>query len=151
MFDVRPTQPDGSLDLEKIQKIQKTVFISERIVAKKPIIYQKFSDIRRATEIFYEQRIEEAPWDDETATSEPGVAEEQLARQANIIQMGQMVSDDLLSVSRVSGQQTFPDYEPDQKTEEFLEDVPDNLATNYFFQSPESFQASLEKSAESLV
>ena len=142
MFDVRPTQPDGSLDLKKIQKLQKTVFISEKIVVKKPKKYQKFSDIRRATEIFYEQKIEEAPWDDKAAAGEIEAAEEKSARRPNIIQLGQAVSDDLLSVSRVTDH---------QKMEEISEDIPGNLSTDYFFQSSEFLQASLEESAENLV
>ncbi len=151
MFDVRPTRLDGSLDLEKIRKLKKTVIISEKIVKKKPKTYQKFSDIRRTTETFYEEIFEETPWNNEIAASENGAEEEKSARRPNIIQLGQAVSDDLLSVSRVSDSQTFTDHEPDQGAEYFFENVPNDLPESYLFQPAESLQVNLERSADNLV
>ncbi|MDP1845314.1 MAG: DUF4012 domain-containing protein [Candidatus Moranbacteria bacterium] len=121
MFDVRPTHSDGSLDLEKIQRLKKTVFISEKIVAQKPKTYKKFSDIKRTTEIFYEEIFEEAP------ARENDAAEADFVRRPNIIQLGQMMSDDLLSVSKVSSPPVFTDYKNAATIDSDIENSTDDL------------------------
>lgn len=105
MFDVRPTRPDGSLNLEKIRSVRKTLVISERKETKKPIRYKKFADIRTDFEIYEPEKIKQY--------------EQKEPRRANIIQLGRTVSDDLISISRIpESPKVFTDHKsPEEITE----------------------------------
>jgi hypothetical protein len=151
MFDVRPTQSDGSLDLEKIHRLKKTVIIAEKKAVSRPKERKKISDVRRATAVSHRQGLSDVSSDDEVFFTKPEVDTERMLRQRNIVQLGQVVSDDLLSVSKSFDYRIFTDNESIQKHTQNYADVPDSLLTDHFFESPESLQTSLEISTENLL
>jgi hypothetical protein len=131
MFDVRPVQEDGTLDMGKIKRLQKTVHISKDLLPEKETTYIRFSDIRSTREISRgKQRkkkhleVEKVFFEIETAKSLP-------ARQPNIIQLGKNVSHDLLSVSSVLTPKVFLSREKETPKEISNEEISD-----YFTEYP---------------
>ncbi|MDD5489408.1 MAG: DUF4012 domain-containing protein [Candidatus Moranbacteria bacterium] len=105
LYDVKPVKEDGSLDLERIGESDRIVRFSKRILPKKKIRYQKFSDIKRAEEVFF-------PFHSRSGEIEPeaeNIPEEPETRRANIIHLGKKMPDETISVSTVYTPTIFSD------------------------------------------
>ena len=113
MFDIRPTQADGSLDLEKIKKSRRIIVIAaEKIKRPEPKYQKRLAEIRTGLEIFEGRRPVERK-------KEPKHIE---TRRPNIVQLGQSVSERYLSISKIPEIPTvFSDRKPAKK------EVPDTI------------------------
>jgi len=101
MFDVRPTRQDGSLDLEKIRGVRRTIIVPE----KKRV--ERDSSPR-------------GEFDCEIPHEEP--------RRANIVQLGKIISDDFIPrIPEDSG--VFAGYELPEEAEKSAEDIIGSLKT----------------------
>ncbi len=113
MFDVRPTRPDGSLNLEKINHVKKTVFIPKKTDEKRAETrYEKVADVRTASAA--RGIVRKIKKEDFFSAA---YADPEKPRRANVVQLGRIVSDDLISISRIpESPKVFTDRKPPQKT-----------------------------------
>jgi hypothetical protein len=117
MFDVKPVNRDGSLDLEKIKSLQKTVTIVKERMPLKSIGLKNTSDIRRKT--VSDPINKHANNFQRSAPIKKVILpkKNEYLRKPNIIQLGKTVSDDLISISRVPlPHQTFTDADFHERT-----------------------------------
>ncbi|MFA5925426.1 MAG: DUF4012 domain-containing protein [Parcubacteria group bacterium] len=117
MFDVRPTRADGSLDLDKIKHIKKTVHIQKKTLGERGIRRREFSDIRntdkrRGNKAYSKSVLDQTEYFNRIEKKEP-----LRARKPNVIQLGKSVSDELLSVSRVAIPHTYQDQKTERKSD----------------------------------
>ncbi len=124
MFDVKPTKPDGSLDLEKIKKVNRIVRIAKKFPEKKKISYRKTSDIRRhPSPLFFEEKCFQEP-------EKEIFAEALKPEKPNIIHLGKKVPEEATSVSKVYTPHLFEekdkaafDFEISESTKKILESL----------------------------
>src|SRR4030042_3450015 len=112
LYDVKPTKADGSLDLEKIAGSERIIRIKERIFSKKISSYKEISDVRKSSDINYfgySPSIKFKP--EEKRASFSKKVETQ---RPNIVHLGEKVSDNILSISKIY----IPTVFSDKKTEE---------------------------------
>ncbi|MDI6778164.1 MAG: DUF4012 domain-containing protein [Patescibacteria group bacterium] len=107
MFDVRPVKEDGSLDLEKIEGRGRIVRVERKKPARKGIFFKKMSDVRSPREIFslgLSSRKKEK-------SRKEKVSEEisDKPRKSNAIQLGRIVPDDFVSISKIPTREVFSD------------------------------------------
>jgi len=115
MFDVRPLRLDGSLNLEKIGHARRILKVERRETPKKNILYQKVSDVRRAGDLLHANLHH--PTKKEAKEQITGGYQEAPAEipRPNIIHLGKIVSDDLISVSKVPSRRIFSDRKKEKK------------------------------------
>jgi len=99
MFDVRPVNQDGSLNLDKIKAQKKKTFIPENKISSRSVIYKNTSDVRRKTEsdpgYEFKNKYNQSFPSRDAYFSEKTYS----IRKPNVIQHGKIVSDDQLFVS----------------------------------------------------
>lgn len=129
MFDVRPTQRDGSLDFEKIQGGKRTIVIPEKKeIEREPLQYKKVTDIKSGADIYPALPIHPALQKTTKASPWYGASEfdyeipEEEPRRANIVQLGKIVSKDLLP-EILETPEIRADYAPPQEIEKSTEKI----------------------------
>ena len=99
LHDIKPTKSDGSLDMEKISDSERILKISFKPLQKRKIAYKKFNDVRSPEEALFPSSPKKKQKEQNGNLSE--------ARRPNTIQLGQVVPEDLISISKIPSHHIF--------------------------------------------
>lgn len=108
LYDVRPLKTDGSLDLEKIRRSGRIVWIEKKFLSEKKVAYQKFSDIKRSQEIFYSSYFFARKFKSKEKNQKE-------IRRPNAIHLGKVVPKEYISISKVYIPTVFSDKKEKKK------------------------------------